>query len=269
VNMRSLEQLMDLSGRKALLTGGAGYIGQAAAEAMVELGANLAIVDLDQTACQRRVEQLSEIRKDSAVAVVCDLSDEDSARGAVRQSVSELGGLDIIVHCAAYVGTTQYPGWAVPFEQQTVEAWDAAIRVNLTSAFALVQEARDDLAESGHGSVVFFISTYGLVGPVPSLYEGTDMTMPAGYAASKGGLLQLTRWMSTVMAPRVRVNSITPGGVWRDQPESFHQRYKERTPLGRMAAEEDLKGAVGYLTSDLSSYVTGHNLVVDGGWTAW
>ena len=140
---------MDLSGRKALLTGGAGYIGQAAAEAMVELGADLAILDLDQAACQRRVDQLSEIRKNSANAVICDLSDEQSARQAVRETVKTLGGLDIIVHCAAYVGTTQYPGWAVPFEQQTVEAWDAALRVNLTSAFTLVQEAKGNLAASG------------------------------------------------------------------------------------------------------------------------
>ena len=95
------------------------------------------------------------------------------------------------------------------------------------------------------------------------------MANPAGYAASKGGLLQLTRYLATLLAPRVRVNAISPGGVWRDQPEAFHQRYLARTPLGRMATEEDLKGAIAYLASDLSAYVTGHNLVVDGGWTAW
>ena len=101
------------------------------------------------------------------------------------------------------------------------------------------------------------------------LYEGTVMGNPAAYGASKGGLLQLTRWLATVMAPAVRVNAITPGGVWRNQPEPFRTRYEERTPLRRMATEEDLKGAIAYLASDLSSYVTGHNLVVDGGWTTW
>jgi NAD(P)-dependent dehydrogenase (short-subunit alcohol dehydrogenase family) len=95
------------------------------------------------------------------------------------------------------------------------------------------------------------------------------MNNAAGYAASKGGLLQLMRYLSTLLAPEVRVNAISPGGVWRGQPEAFHERYKARTPLGRMAREEDLKGAICYLASDLSLYVTGHNLVVDGGWTAW
>jgi len=95
------------------------------------------------------------------------------------------------------------------------------------------------------------------------------MANPSGYGASKGGLLQLMRHLATVLAPEVRVNAISPGGVWRQQPEAFHDRYRARTPLGRMATEEDLKGAAAYLASDLSSYVTGHNLIVDGGWTAW
>ena len=112
-------------------------------------------------------------------------------------------------------------------------------------------------------------SIYGMVGPDMRLYEGTTMGNPAAYAASKGGLLQFTRWLATILAPEVRVNSITPGGVWRNQPEAFHERYKARTPLRRMAHEEDFKGAVAYLASDLSSYVTGHNLLVDGGWTVW
>jgi NAD(P)-dependent dehydrogenase (short-subunit alcohol dehydrogenase family) len=125
------------------------------------------------------------------------------------------------------------------------------------------------LIDSGHGSIVLISSIYGLVGPDMSLYEGTSMANPAGYGASKGGLLQLMRYLATVLAPDVRVNAISPGGVWRQQPGQFHDRYRSRTPLGRMATEEDLKGAAAYLASDLSSYVTGHNLVVDGGWTTW
>jgi NAD(P)-dependent dehydrogenase (short-subunit alcohol dehydrogenase family) len=108
-----------------------------------------------------------------------------------------------------------------------------------------------------------------MVGPDMGVYENTTMGNPAAYATSKGGLLQLTRWLAMVLAPEVRVNAITSGGVWRNQPETFHTRYVARTPLRRMATEEDLKGAVAYLASDLSAYVTGHNLVVDGGWTVW
>jgi NAD(P)-dependent dehydrogenase (short-subunit alcohol dehydrogenase family) len=183
--------------------------------------------------------------------------------------VKEFGRLDIVIHSAAYGGDTKFPGWAVPFDEQTTEAWERALRVNLTSAFALAQAARQPLTDSGHGSIVLISSIYGLVGPDMSLYEGTSMANPAGYGASKGGLLQLMRHLSTVLAPHVRVNAISPGGVWRQQPEAFHNRYRARTPLGRMATEEDLKGAAAYLASDLSSYVTGDNFVVVGGWTTW
>lgn len=267
--MRPLNSLMDLSGRKALVTGGGGHIGEAVGEALVELGATVSILDRDAAACGKRVLDLSRLRENSALAIPCDLADEEAARDAARIAVSTMGGLDILVHLAAYVGTSRMSGWAAPFEQQSVDAWDAAMRVNLTSAFVIAQETQNSLAASGHGSVIFFASIYGLAGPDHRLYENTDMANPAAYGASKGGLIQLARYLATTMAPGVRVNAISPGGVWRDQPAAFHQRYLDRTPLRRMATEEDLKGAVAYLASDLSAYVTGHNLVVDGGWTAW
>jgi NAD(P)-dependent dehydrogenase (short-subunit alcohol dehydrogenase family) len=260
---------MDLSGRKALVTGGAGHIGACVSETLAELGASVGIVDVDESGCEKCVEWLSRLRPGCARAVPCDLADERATRAAVRNLIAAQGGLDIIVHCAAYVGTTAAPGWAVPFEQQTVEAWEAAMRVNLTSAFVIVQEAKTALEASAKGSVILMGSIYGLVGPDLRLYEGTAMSNPAGYAASKGGLLQLVRYLASVLAPRVRVNAISPGGVWRSQPEVFHDRYVSRTPMKRMATEEDVKGAVAYLASDLSAYVTGHNVIVDGGWTAW
>src|SRR3989338_2295143 len=267
--MRSVKGLMDLTGRKAIVTGGAGHIGMAISGALVELGAKVAIMDREEIACLGSVKALSKTGLGEVISLPCDVSDEALLRSALKKGVGLLGGLDILVHCAAFVGTTEMAGWAVPFEEQTVRAWDAAMRVNLTSAFIMVQETREALRASGHGSVIFFGSIYGIAGPDMRLYEGTDMANPGGYAASKGGLLQLMRYFATLLAPRVRVNSISPGGVWRNQPEAFHQRYISRTPLGRMATEEDLKGAVAYLASDLSAYVTGHNLVVDGGWTAW
>jgi len=267
--MKSLQQLGDLSGRRAIVTGGAGHIGLAVGEALVEMGADVSVMDLSADACQERVDALSQFRKHDGAAIPCDLRDEQSTREAIRQGIGRMGGLDILVHTAAYIGTTQAHGWAVPFEDQGVEAWDAAMRVNLTSAFVMAQEAKTALEDSGHGAVILFASHYGLVGPDMRLYEETDMANPAGYSASKGGLIQLTRYLATVLAPTIRVNAISPGGVWRDQPEQFQQRYTSNTPLGRMAGEEDLKGAVAYLASDMSAYVTGHNLVVDGGITVW
>lgn len=267
---RSVHQLTDLSGRKVVLTGGAGYVGLAVGEALVELGATVAIVDRDAKACEERAATLSQLqKKGGTVPLGCDLRDEEATRRMIRDAIKKLGGLDILIHCAAYVGTTTVPGWAVPFDQQTVQAWDEAVRVNLTSAFIMVQEARAALEASGHGSVILFGSTYGLVAPDMRLYEDTTMANPAGYGASKGGLLQLTRYLATVLAPKIRVNAVTPGGIHRNEPKIFQQRYVARTPLKRMANEEDMKGAVVYLASDLSAYVTGHNLVIDGGWTTW
>lgn len=249
---RSVSELGDLTDRRALVAGGAGHLGSACVEALAELGAAVAVVDLDP---------------EEGIRV--DLAHEEEARRAVRDAADQLGGIDVLVHCAALVGDDELAGWAVPFANQTVEAWDAALRVNLTSAFVLVHEARELLATSGRGSVILFASIYGVVGPVPAIYHDTPMANPVGYGVSKGGVLQLVRYLATTLAPRVRVNAISPGGVERGQPETFRTRYAARTPLARMATEEDVKGAVAYLASDLSAYVTGHNLVVDGGWTAW
>lgn len=267
--MKTLKELMDLHGRVALITGGAGHIGSALAEALLEQGTLTVVHDRDETTCTRAVDGFRARGLDRVDWIAADLLDEAQTRGIVRTTLKRHGRLDILIHCAAFVGTTAFPGWAEPMERQSTEAWEAALRVNLTDAFVLVQEAASALKASGKGSVVFVSSMYGLVGPEMRLYEGTPMQHPAAYGASKAGLLQLTRYFASLLAPQVRVNSLTPGGVWRNQPEAFHERYKMRTPLGRMAVEEDFKGAAAYLASDLSSYVTGHNLVVDGGWTAW
>lgn len=266
--MRKLRELMSLEGRTALVTGGAGHIGGAVLEALAELGAGTAVSDRSQAGCDARASDIERTFGAPSRGFAADLLEEDSTRDLARRALEWRGGLDILIHCAAFVGTTDVPGWGVPFERQSVEAWDAALRVNLTAAFVLAQETAPALKASGHGSIILVSSIYGCVGPDWSLYEGTDMSNPAGYGASKGGILQFTRYLATRLAPEVRVNAITPGGVWRGQPQSFSERYKTRTPLARMATEEDFKGAAAYLAGDLSAYVTGHNLVVDGGWTA-
>ena len=268
--MRNIEELISLKDRRALVTGGAGHIGMAICGTLMELGATISLLDLQETVCKERCDLLNrQCYPGKALPLAADIAGESGTRHAVTAAAETMGGLDVIIHSAAFVGTTTFPGWAVPLEKQTVEAWDAAMRVNLTAAFTLVQTALPYLETSGHASVIFIASIYGLVGPDCRLYEGTNMQMPAGYAASKGGLIQLSRYFATALAPRIRVNSIIAGGVWRDQPDAFHNRYIEKTPLRRMAREEDFKGAVAYLASDLSAYVTGTELKVDGGWTAW
>lgn len=268
--MKKIQDMMSLKDKVAFVAGAAGHIGLAACETLMELGAKVCVVDQSQEKCDERCNELNAhgyLHK--AVPFKIDLSSEQELRNSIQQIAKKMNGLDILVHCAAFVGTTQFPGWAVPFPEQTLSAWDAALRVNLSSAFVMVQEAASYLKKSGHGSVIFISSMYGMVAPDMSLYEGTNMANPAGYGVSKAGLIQLAKYLATLLAPDIRVNAISPGGVWRNQAEVFHQKYKNKTPLKRMASEEDMKGAIAYLSSDLSSYVTGSNLVIDGGFTIW
>jgi len=267
--MRSLKELTNLEGRVALITGGAGHIGSAMGDALAELGAKIVVLDSSQAACDEAANRIHQQYGVEVMSLVIDLADENSVRSAPDKVQNRFGGLDILVNCAAMVNTSNLTGWIAPFQEQETVAWRLAVEVNLTAPFILTQIFADALMASGHGSVINVSSIYGMTGPDMRLYDDTPLGNAAAYGASKGGLLQLTRWLATVMAPRVRVNAISPGGVWRNQPEIFVKRYEERTPLKRMGMEEDFKGAVAFFASDLSAYVTGQNLAVDGGWTAW
>ncbi len=267
--MRTIAELMSLAGRTAVVTGGAGHIGAALAEALAEAGAAIALVDRLGERLEWCAQHLRD-RFDVQVEIFdADLAEEARVRALPAEIQQRCKSLDVLVNCAAFVGTSKLDGWAVRFEQQETAAWRAAFEVNVTAVFELVQAALPFLRASGNGSVINVASLYGVLGPDWRLYEGTPMANPAAYGASKGALLQLTRWLATTLAPDVRVNALSPGGVWRDQPAEFVERYRQRTPLARMATEEDFKGAAVFLASDLSAYVTGQNLMIDGGWGAW
>lgn len=265
--MRHIRNLMDLTGRVAIITGGAGHIGFAIAQTLAEAGASLALVDRNLSDLERSAHALGE-GADVALFPL-DLGVEADVRGLPSRVAERFGRIDVLVNCAAFVGTSNLEGWSVPFEEQKSAAWRAAFEVNVTAAFELVQAALPWLRISGKGSIVNISSLYGEYGPDWRLYEGTTMGNPAAYGASKGALNQLTRWLATTLAPDVRCNAISPGGVARNQPAEFVNRYVERTPLKRMACEEDFKGAALFLASDMSCYVTGQNLAVDGGWGIW
>jgi NAD(P)-dependent dehydrogenase (short-subunit alcohol dehydrogenase family) len=258
--------MMSLDGRVALVTGGAGHIGRAVGNALAELGASIAICDIAVSGAKEAAAALAANFPVKAEVFACDFEQPAAVRELPLRVRKKFGRIDILINCAAFVGTSGLEGWAVPFAQQSPETWRRALEVNMTAPFILVQAAADDLAASGHGNVINIASIYGLSGPDWRLYEGTSLGNPAAYAASKGGLIQMTRWLATTMAPKVRVNAIAPGGVFRETPEPFHSRYVARTPLAR---EDDMKGAVAFLASDLSAYVTGQCVAVDGGWTVW
>ena len=143
------------------------------------------------------------------------------------------------------------------------------MRVNLLAPFFLTQALHTLLAKSDDASIVNIGTMYSAVGPDWGLYEGTDMTNPAAYSASKGGLLSTTRWLATALAPKVRVNMVSPGGIERGQDAQFLERYNKRTPLGRMGTENDIAGMVSLLLSPEGAYITGQHMLIDGGWTAW
>lgn len=252
-----------LEGRVVLITGGAGHIGSALADGFLAVGCSVATADL--------ADPEHPIGRDTArfMHTTVDLTDTGSSAALVDETVERYGRLDVIVTAASWMGTDATPGWNAPFAEQDEGLWSEVLQVGATSVFSLVQHAAPHLANSSDGSVVLISSIYGFCAPQPAMYQGTGINNIAGYAASKGAVGQLARWLSTTLAPDVRVNSVSPGGVFRDQEQTFVERYVERTPLGRMATEDDLVGPVLFLASDLSRYVTGHDLVVDGGFSVW
>jgi len=267
--MKSITQMLDLKGRKAVITGGTGYIGRTIAHTLSELGCETLLVDLPGSDYTKVVSEIEHDWHEACRFFACDLEIQESRNQLVDFINTEIGALDIVVHNAAFAGDSKLSGWAKPFDGQTTETWRRALEVNMTAVFDLSRELAPLLKKSNDGVILNIGSIYGVSAPDYSLYKGTKMANPAAYSASKGGLLQLTRWLATTLAPDVRVNAISPGGVYRQQPQEFVERYTARTPLGRMAVEEDFKGSVAYLLSGMSTYVTGQNLLVDGGWTLW
>jgi NAD(P)-dependent dehydrogenase (short-subunit alcohol dehydrogenase family) len=267
--MASVAEKLNLNGSRALVTGATGHLGVAICETLAELGADIVIVDrpgADFPALESRLRANWNLE---VHAISCDLEIENERMSMVDQVRSIGSGLNILVNNAAFVGTTDLQGWAAPFRDQSVETWRRALEVNLTAVFHLCKELVPLLAAGNNGSIINIGSIYGEYGPDWRLYDGTTMANPAAYGVSKGGLTQLTRWMATTVAPAIRVNAIAPGGIARNQPQSFVQQYEARTPMGRMATEDDFRGAVAYLASALSAYVTGQVLHVDGGWGVW
>ncbi len=266
--MKPLSQMMDLKGRTALVTGAGGHIGRTIAITLAEMGAELILVDLPGTKLQFLSEEL-DAGGVSVKILFCDLEHGSERERMVAVVKKYHKTLDILINNAAFVGASDLEGWGKPFLEQSVDTWKRALEVNLTAAFHLCKSFTPELSLGRGSNIINIGSIYGELGPDWSLYKGTEMANPAAYAASKGGLLQLTRWLATTLAPSIRVNTISPGGLIRGQPKAFVERYISRTPLRRMATEDDFRGAIAYLASDLSSYVTGHNLNIDGGWGIW
>lgn len=268
--MRSIKTMMNMKKKSIVITGGGGHIAYAAAEALAELGGKIFLIDSNDVALSQNAERLSACYPKKIEKIQYDLEHLTDIPKLVNTLEKQTSQVDVLINMAAFVGTSTLEGWVEDFEKQTLETWKRALDVNLSAVFELSKSLLPLLRASNAASIINIGSTYGILGPDMQLYEGIDkMGNPAAYAASKGGVLQLTRWLATVLAPDLRVNAITPGGVFRNQDEQFCERYIAKTPMKRMATEEDFKGSIAYLASDLSRYVTGQNLIVDGGWSVW
>jgi len=265
----NLKDLGDLRGRRALVTGATGHLGRVFCDTLAELGADLILVDMPGSDFDSLKAFLLKKWKIQVEIIPCDLEAQEQ-RGALLTAIrNSEKGLNVLVNNAAFVGNSSLAGWNVPFEDQTVSSWSRALEVNLTAIFEITQGLIPIMQDADGASIINIASIYGVYAPDWRMYEGTNMNNPAAYAVSKGGLIQFTRWLSTTVSPSIRVNAISPGGIHRSQPESFVNKYTSKVPLRRMAAEEDFKGALAYLSSDLSAYVTGQILQVDGGWGTW
>ncbi len=269
------QHLFDVAGKVFIVTGGAGLLGTRYTRALAEAGAHVIVADIDEQAACAVVAQTDGA---AALPVQVDVADPASVRALIKRVEQHFGRIDGLVNNAA-LDPKFDPEHATEhteaFEDYPLEAWNKALDVNLTGMFLCAQAVAPALLRQGTGVIVNISSMYGAVGPDQRLYESDDPNAPVTYkpvtySVTKSAVYGFTRYLATYWAGRgIRVNTLTLGGVFNDHDEAFLRRYAWRTPLGRMADKDEYCGALLFLLSEASSYMTGANLVVDGGWTAW
>ena len=262
--------LFDLEGRVAVVTGAAGQIGGQYVRALVEAGAIVAAVDVN---LQNPKSTLDKIRSSRVFPVQMDITNKESISTGLNQIVEKIGEPRILVNNAAIDAPPNAGAENTgPFENYPESAWDAMMAVNLKGMFLCCQIIGGRMALSGGGSIINVSSIYGILSPDQRIYEykGVPFFKPVAYSVSKSGVLNMTRYLATYWAKKnLRVNTVTLAGVHNNQDENFLRNYTSKVPLGRMAKEDEYNGAIVFLASDASSYVTGSNLVIDGGFSAW
>jgi NAD(P)-dependent dehydrogenase (short-subunit alcohol dehydrogenase family) len=258
VSMNQTSELFRLDGQVALVTGGAGLYGRHICRALAEAGAHVVIASRDRAACDVIAGELD---SDGLAASTARLDQSDEA--SIEAFCADVGPIDVLINNAVF-----RRGGSI----DDVDPADlrATAEVNYVGLMLLTRLIAEQMKERGGGSVVNIASIYGVVGPQFAVYEGTDIVSPAFYAFEKGGMVNLTRYLAAHYGPSgIRVNCVSPGGLATpEQPAAFVDAYTKRTPLGRLAGPDDIKGPIVFLASQAASYVNGVNLMVDGGWTA-
>lgn len=262
------KDIYNLKDNVAIITGGAGNLGESIAHALANNGCSLFIVDINQSKLDRLKKILKKYSNIKIFYLKANLESIEERKKVFSEFQRYFKKLDILINNAAFVSDSNLQGWIEDFDKQDVDLWEKVLSVNLTCTFHLSQLFYNFL-KINKGKIINISSIYGLLGPNLSIYNDTKMGNPAAYSSSKGGLIQLSKWLATTLAPEVRVNCISIGGIKRNQPVKFIKRYIKLTPLARMGTEQDVIGAILYFSSDISSWVTGQNLVIDGGLSAW
>jgi NAD(P)-dependent dehydrogenase (short-subunit alcohol dehydrogenase family) len=265
----------DLRGKVAVVTGGAGILGKHFCAGLAESGAHVAIVDIDSEAAHKLAQELTNSYSGLAKAYSCDVSDDESVKLTISRIVTDFNQIDIL-HNNAASKTDDLEAFFAPFENYGLSEWRKVMSVNLDGMFLVAQAVGRIMIEQGSGgTIIQTASIYGVQGPDQRIYEnsfylGQQINTPAVYSASKAGVIGLTKYLATYWAEHgIRVNTLTPGGVESGQNEEFRSRYSARVPLQRMSRPDEMVGALLYLASDASSYVTGQNIIVDGGLNCW
>ena len=267
------KDLFSLEGKTALVTGATGLIGKEHCRALSEAGATVVVCDLDKT----QSEEFAHSLDDRAIGGQIDVTKPESIEIVKNHIIKKYGQLDILVNNAAINDMFENPAAAAEqskFENYPLEMWNKSFEVNVTGTFLCSQILGSEMAKIGYGSIINIASTYGIVAPDQSIYvneEGVQtFYKSAAYPSTKGAIISFTRFLAAYWGSKgVRVNTLSPGGVENSQEDFFIDNYSKKTPISRMASASDYKGALVFLAGDASSYMTGANLVVDGGWTAW
>ena len=261
----------NLNNKVVVVTGGTGLLGNVYCRGLAKLGASVVVADLANTEPRKRALDISKKSRTRVLGFECDVSSEEQVIKLFEHTLNEFGKVDVVLNNAAATGEHLQRVGApfTTFEESTLDIWEATIRINLTGVYLVAREAGKAMLKTGKGSLINVSSTYGVVGPDHRIYEGMKFNSLASYAAAKAGVHGLTRWLASYWGSKgIRVNTLVPGGVGNLQENTFVERYSERTPLGRMAKPEEMLGMVAFLASDASSYCTGQQYFVDGGWTA-
>jgi NAD(P)-dependent dehydrogenase (short-subunit alcohol dehydrogenase family) len=269
------KHLFELNGKTAVVTGAVGILGQHFCRGLAEFGAQLAVVDLDLDRCSAFAAELERDHGTPALGVACDVSDPASVASMVDQVVKRFGAIHVL-HNNAASKSADLNAFFASTEEYALSEWRRIMSVNIDGMFLVAQAVGGQMQKQGTGgSIIQTASIYGIVSSDKRIYEGSlylgrQINNPAVYSTSKAAVVGLTRYLAANWGDaRIRVNALVPGGVESGQNDTFKARYSARVPLARMAQPDEMVGALVYLASDASSYVTGHCLVVDGGLSAW